>query len=281
VQVSSWARATNAEKSTEVLDVAAHALQIYSKRFGDYPYDHFTVVQGPLSGGAGGAEFSGLAIIAQALYGDIDKELAAMFGPLGMDSSGPVGVLMKQQMDAVKSLLEISVAHETAHQWWAIGVGSDSRRDPWLDESLTNYCAMLYYKDRYGAEKYKQMVDTNLSESYQMSRMMGFADAKVGGSTDQFSGDLQYGAVVYGKGALFYQALNQLMGDDKFDNALQKYFSLYNGKMANDADLIQTFKNIDPTQSDKIEDLYQHWIWQLHGDADIGALSISDLLGAK
>jgi hypothetical protein len=279
VHIASWARATNEAKSADVLDVAANALQIYSKRFGDYPYDHFTVVQGPLSGGAGGAEFSGLAIIAQALYGDIDKELAAMFGPLGMDNSGSVGVLMKQQLDAVKSLLETSVAHETGHQWWAIGVGSDARHDPWLDESLTNYCAMLYYKDRYGVEKYKQMVNTNLSESYQMARMLGFADAKVGGSTEQFGSDLQYGAVVYGKGALFYQALDQLMGDDKFDAALQKYFSLYRGKMATDSDLIQTFKAADPTQSGKIEDLYQHWIWQLQGDADIGTLSISDLLG--
>jgi hypothetical protein len=281
VQVSSWARATNTEKLTEVLDVGAHALQIYSKRFGDYPYDHFTVVQGPLSGGAGGAEFSGLAIIAQALYGDIDKELAAMFGSLGVSSSRPVGLLMKQQIDSVKSLLETSVAHETAHQWWSIGVGSDARRDPWLDESLTNYCAMLYYKDRYGAEKEAQMVNTNLSQSYQMARMLGFPDAKVGGAANQFGGDLQYGAVVYGKGALFYQALDELMGDDKFDDALQKYFSLYRGKMATDNDLIQTFKTADPAQSDKIEDLYQHWIWQLHGDADIGALSITDLLGAE
>jgi len=279
VQVSSWSRATNAAKSAEVLDFAAHALQIYSKHFGDYPYDYFTVVQGPLSGGAGGAEFSGLAIIAQALYGDIDKELASMFGPLGMSNSGPVGILMQQQMDAVKSLLETSVAHETGHQWWSIGVGSDARHDPWLDESLTNYCAMLYYKDRYGAEKYTRMVDTNLSQSYQMARLLGFADARVGGGTDQFSGDMQYGAVVYGKGALFYQALNTLMGDDKFDNALQKYFSLYRGKMATDNDLIEIFKTADPAQSDKIENLYQHWIWQLHGDADIGALSISDLLG--
>lgn len=279
VHVASWARATNAAKSAEVLDVAAHALQIYSKRFGDYPYDHFTVVQGPLSGGAGGAEFSGLAIIAQALYGDIDKELSSMFGSAGMSSSAPVGLLMKQQLDAVKSLLETSVAHETGHQWWSISVGSDARRDPWLDESLTNYCAMLYYKDRYGAEKYAQMVNTNLSQSYQMARMLGFPDAKVDGSTDQFEGDLQYGAVVYGKGALYYQALNQLIGDEKFNAALQKYFSVYRGKMATDSDLIQIFKNADPAQSGKIDDLYQHWIWQLHGDADIGVLSITDLLG--
>jgi hypothetical protein len=279
VQISSWARATNTAKSAEVLDAATHALQIYSKRFGDYPYDHFTVVQGPLSGGAGGAEFSGLAIIAQALYGDIDKELASMFGPLGMSNSGSVGLLMKQQLDAVKSLLETSVAHETGHQWWSIGVGSDARRDPWLDESLTNYCAMLYYKDRYGAEKEAQMINTNLSQSYQMARMLGFPDAKVSGATDQFGGDLQYGAVVYGKGALFYQALDNLIGDAKFDAALQKYFSLYRGKMATDDDLIQTFKTADPAQSDQIDDLYQHWVLQLHGDADIGALSISDLLG--
>jgi len=281
VHVASWARATNAAKSAEVLDIAAHALQIYSKRFGDYPYDYFTVVQGPLSSGAGGAEFSGLAIIAQALYGDIDREMASMFGSAGMGSPASVGLLMKQQLDAVKSLLETSVAHETGHQWWSIGVSSDARRDPWLDESLTNYCAMLYYKDRYGAEKYTQMVNTNLSQSYQMARMLGFPDAKVGGATDQFDSDLQYGAVVYGKGALYYQALNQLMGDDKFDAALQKYFSLYHGKMASDADLIQIFKTVDPEQSGKIGNLYQHWIWQLHGDEDIGMLSISDLLGGQ
>lgn len=281
VRVSSWARAKDDAKSAQALDVAAHALQIYSQRFGDYPYSHFTVVQGPINGGAGGAEFSGLAMMAQALYADIAQELSGMLGALGQGAaaSGTEGVLMKQQLNSLDSLFEASVAHETAHQWWAISVGSDARLDPWLDESLTNYCSMLYYKDRYGEERYAQAVETNLTQSYQMARFMGIADAKVGDSTDQFEDDLQYGAVIYGKGALFYQALNNLLGDEKFNGALQEYFSTYRGKMATDADLVQTFKNASPAQSQEIEALYQHWIWQLHGDADLGVFSLTGLLG--
>jgi len=278
VAVSSWARRSNEEKAAQVLDVAVNALQIYSKRFGAYPWDHFTVVQSSLSGGAGGAEFSGLAMMAQALYADLDQELEKQLGPLDVQN-GSLGVLAKQQMDSLKSLLETSVAHETAHQWWAIGVGSDVRRAPWLDESLTNYCAMLYYKDRYGAAQYAKMVQINLTQPYQMARLLGSPDVAVAEAVDQFQNDLQYGAIVYGKGALYYQALQQLVGDAAFDSALQKYFSQYRGKMATDADLLQAFSSTDAAQAEAIKALHQHWIQEQHGDADIGTLSFGDLLG--
>lgn len=48
--------------------------------------------------------------------------------------------------------LELTVAHEVAHQWWYAMVGSDSYYQPWQDESLCEYAVMDYVGQWYGAQ---------------------------------------------------------------------------------------------------------------------------------
>ncbi len=68
VTVRSWFLAKERKAGERVLDVATHALQIYEKRFGPYPYADFDVVESALVGGAGGVEFAGLVTVASMLY---------------------------------------------------------------------------------------------------------------------------------------------------------------------------------------------------------------------
>jgi aminopeptidase N len=294
-------------KADEVLSIAANALQIYSKRFGPYPYNSFKVVEGPMRGGAGGMEFSGMVSIASFLFDDMDKQMQELGASLGVGdiektmaqlfpeqaaengagaNANPatemLGGLLGGQKAILDSLLEQTIAHETAHQWWAMAVGSDAQRAPWVDESLTNYSTVVYFGDRYGQEKAAQMMDLHLKGTYSTGRMMGGADAPVNLSTAAYQNNVQYGAVVYGKGALYYDALRKLVGDENFFAALRAYFQKYNGKIAPARGLLAIMKQQAPGKADEIETLFHHWIEETHGDEDIAGGKISgvqDLLG--
>jgi hypothetical protein len=224
------------------------ALQIFSKRFGNYPYPVFKVVEGPMRGGAGGMEYSGMTAIASSLYGDMGKQIEALAGSMGLgnldklfgdelgggaggDNNAPdtaaaggmVQGILGEQKQMLDSIFEATIAHEVAHQWWAISVGSDSQRAPFVDESLTNYSAMLYFEDRYGKQTAQKMSEIHLRTAYSMSRMLGGADAPVALRTAAYANNLQYGAIVYGKGALYYEALRTLVGDEIFFRSLRQY----------------------------------------------------------
>jgi aminopeptidase N len=78
---------------------------------------------------------------------------------------------------------------------------------------------------------------------------------------DSFS-EQDYGAIVYGKGPLFYDALRARLGDDAFFAALQAYLKAHRYGIAYPDDLIAAFEE---TSGQQIEDLYEFWII---GDAE-------------
>jgi len=342
VLIEAFTTKVHASRSAQAIDVAGHALQIYAKRFGPYPYDSFKVVEGPIRGGAGGMEYSGMTTIATMLYGDLIKELGGLadsFGAPGIDAKAlesiigdddgdalaeklatakPVAVnpgtvkpgavkpgagkaakaplmtepaspaadllgsMLGGQKEILESLFEMTIAHEVAHQWWAIGVGSDSQRAPWLDESLTNYSAIVYFQDRYGTARAEKMMDAHLKGAYSTARMLGQKDAPVNLRTSAYDGNMQYGAVVYGKGALFYDALRTTVGDAEFFGGLQKYFTAQNGPLAVPEGLKQAFIASAPGKRAEIAALWKRWILETHGDADITGGppgSLTDMLG--
>jgi hypothetical protein len=69
-----------------VIDVAGQAIQIFSRRFGPYPDSYFKVVEGPVRGGAGGMEFTGLTSVASMLFQDWNKTLGGLAGGQGLGS---------------------------------------------------------------------------------------------------------------------------------------------------------------------------------------------------
>ena len=316
VKVEALARRESAAKIDQTLDVAGHALQIYAKRFGPYQYDNFKVVEAPMKGGAGGMEYSGMTGIASSLYGDMGAQLGGMMSSLSIpgadellkslgddtlnggeapqenaDENNPangtlaaVGGILGQQKEMLDSLLETTVAHEVGHQWWAIGVGSDSQKHPFVDESLTNWSAMLYYEDRYGKARAQQMSNLNLNTSFSMGAMLGGGDKPANLPTAAYNNNLQYGAVIYGKGAIYFEKLRTLVGDDAFFGALREYYARFDEKLAGPGDLKAIVIQKAPAKHAQIEALYTRWIDEAHGKEDIGGgmmggMDLGDLLG--
>jgi len=252
----------DAGQADAVLTYAVDSLRAYSSLFGPYPYPELDVAQAPLVGGAGGVEYPGLITVAMALTAQ----------PSGDD---PLAGLMAAFLKSTQSL-EFVLAHEVAHQWWHALVGSDSNRHPFLDEALANYSTVLYFEKRHGQKAAAQQLQLELSMPYQLYRMMGGPDGRVDRPVKEFSSQLEYAALVYGKGALFFNALRKLMGKTVFLRFLKKYASQFAFRQATPDDLFRMAIAATRKKA-KVKALIRRWMEESHGDADIGMLDLSGL----
>jgi aminopeptidase N len=104
------------------------------------------------------------------------------------------------------------------HQWFYSLVGDDQLDDPWLDESLTQFATLQYYTDLYGAEGADGF---RASLEGRWARVEN-AQISIGLSVAGYTGG-EYGAIVYGRGPLFFVALKAEMGADTFDTFIKDY----------------------------------------------------------
>ena len=160
-----------------------------------------------------GIEFPGLTVI--------DDELFSLTGTVG-------------GMPA-RSVLEATLVHEIAHQWFYNLVGNDQAAEPWLDEAAAQYATMLYYRERYGEDAADAYVDSWWSRWGRVDR----APTPVGLPASAYSAT-EYGAIVYGRGPLFLETLAASMGGRVFEAFLKTYVTRFAWRIATGADFLAT-----------------------------------------
>jgi hypothetical protein len=257
----------------KVLDSAAASLEAYQKLFGRYPFADLDVVEAPLVGGAGGVEFSGLVTVASMLYRPMLSGSA--LGPLMGLFGGP----SRKQMDAMtESMLEFTTAHEVAHQYWPGLVGSDTRVHPFMDESLAQWSAVLYFKQRYGDERAKTEAEREVLANYHTMRLLGMPDGAVDRPVSDFPSELAYAGLVYGKGPFFFRELQRTLGDKAFLAGLADYIAANRFRDAPPSALIDALAKGD--KKDRVNELARHWLVETHGDEDLGKPDMKALLAS-
>jgi len=257
----------HAESGELASDVAVRAFEYYERAFGPYPYAELDVVEAPLFGGAGGVEFPGLVTISSLLYKDSTQ-----------DAKGDPLKALLANSGSFDQLLEFVVAHEVAHQWWNAVVGSNSKKYPFVDEAMANYSAILYFEHTYGREAALRQMAMQMKVNYQLHRLLGGADRPVQAPAAAFKGPLEYSAIVYGKGALYFDHLRDLMGDPAFFAAIKAYYDSYWFRIAAPGDFTKVAKGQAPGKQQQIDALYQRWMLEMHGDEDIGPGTFNALL---
>lgn len=107
-------------------------------------------------------------------------------------------------------------AHEVAHQWWAHQViGGNTRGTTLLTETLSQYSALMVMKKRYGEDKMRRFL------SYELDRyLLGRATENRKELPLAQNEDQAY--IHYRKGSLVMYALQDLIGEDKVNQALQE-----------------------------------------------------------
>jgi aminopeptidase N len=189
--VTSYYRQRDQAAGLAALWHTAAALRAYSLLFSPYPYAELDVVEAPL--GHRGQEYPGLIQIGSDLYRGEREDL------------------------------EYLVAHETAHQWWYNLVGSDPWKHPWLDEALAEYATYDYYRLTHGNDAAEELLQERWQAPHDYVVGQGW-DGAVDRPATAFD-DESYLPLVYGKGALFLDALRQEVGDETYLNVLRTYFA--------------------------------------------------------
>ncbi len=194
-QINSYTFPEYSEGSTLALQIVAKSLEGFNRRLGAFPYSELDIVSIPMQ--ALGMEYPGVIAINIDLY-DPDTVISGL----------PAQVI-----------LESTLAHEVAHQWFYNVVGNDQVDEPWVDEAPTQYATWLYYVDRYGERNAEGFRQSWLGRWDRVER----ADIPIGLPTADYDPQA-YGAIVYGRGPLFIEALAEEMGQETFDTFLRSYY---------------------------------------------------------
>jgi hypothetical protein len=260
VTVRSLFRADHEVIAQRVLNIAGDALRIYAAKFGPLPLKTVTITEVPLVSTLGSAEFAGLGAIASAFYVDFDSPTMRNMPDV-----------IRDQRSSVEDSLEWTVARVVAHQWWGSTVGNDAGREPVLDESLSNWSALLYYREMHGEQQTTNALEEQLRGVYKVYRTFGGDDMEASRSSREYRNSFQYAAIVSTKGALMFEALRQLLGDEKFFAALRDYYSANSLEVADMDDLRGAFIAGAPVEQRRaVSRTFDRWLSSKRGDEDIG-----------
>ena len=229
VTVRSYAPKGLRDGAEMALDVASRAIEDFSARYAPYPYTEFDVVAVPSE--ILGVEYPGMTIITSNIY-NID----GVYG--GTPSSW---------------LMESTVAHEVGHQWFYNLVGDDQLDDPWIDESLTQFATLQYYLDEYGMEGANGF-QASLERRWERVER---ADISIGMPVANYS-SREYGAIVYGRGPLFFVALKDVMGTDAFDQFVRDYTETFSWDIAT-PEALQSLAEENCTC--ELDSIFNEWVY--------------------
>ncbi len=115
IQLRCLAYAKHAYYAEEMLILAEEALAQYSKWFGPYPYDQFTIAESFF--GWNGNESAGLVMIDERVF-DMPK--------------------------LARGYVEYLLSHEICHQWWYNLVGTNGYAETFMDEGPATYFTHKY-----------------------------------------------------------------------------------------------------------------------------------------
>ena len=242
-----------------VLDTAAEAVRVFTARYGALPVASVSVAEAPLVAGLGSAEFANLSVIASAFYVDFDSPAVRNLPEL-----------VREQRASVEDSLEFATAHMLAHQWWGMLVGNSPERAPVLDEALAHWSALVYYRETHGAIRAQAAREDQLRGVYEIYRTFGGEDMPALRPARDFRNSFQYAAIVSAKGALMYDALVKLLGEERVFTALRRYAEANRHEIAELDDLRGAFvAEARVTERRAVTRTFDRWLSERHGDEDV------------
>ncbi len=199
--------------------VGVDAINIFNRIFGKYPYGQYSIVM---------TEF-----------------------PTGMEYPTIVFIGKNYFTSNSKDILETVIVHETAHQWWYGVVGNDQIDEAWLDESFATYSEVIYIGEKYGEKLAKEYYNYYCKNNYEYGKFLITKDEIINKPLDQFKDWDDYGLLVYSKGAMFLNEIEEDFGKEILYDILNKYYNTYKFHNATTEDFIKTCEEVTGTSFDE------------------------------
>jgi len=208
----------------KALEYTKSSLKIFQNVYGKYPYGQLSVVETYFPSGM---EYPTLIYISEEYFRN--KELQSM---------------------------ELVIVHEVGHQWWYGVVGNNQIKDAWLDESLTTYSELVYYREAKG-ESVAQQVHQLRNEATWNNSTNSLKSVGIWKGLHEYRNWLEYGSLVYSKGASMLVELEKLYGRNKVYEILNTYYNKYLFRIAKPEDFINTTNEV--TKGDN-EEFFNNWL---------------------
>lgn len=188
-----YVKAGDEKWADHALNVIGKHVEFYSTKFGRYAFGNKLVIA------------------------ETDEETLETYTGAGIMFVSP---------HALTSGIDEKLAREVAYQWWGQSVGLRSFDDTWLSQGLAEFSTLLYQKENLNEAQFQQTVQAELEKAlaFEQSSSIRNAPKQLDDQTPAFR------SVVYYKGALVFNMLRQIMGDQAFDKMLQDYYAKYSGK---------------------------------------------------
>jgi hypothetical protein len=208
IDVYSYYTPSEKENWKYALQYSKEALRYYSNKVGEYPYSVVHAVQGPSSFG-GGMEYPTITVISPT---NSKKEL------------------------------EVTIVHEIGHNWFYGILGTDERKNPWMDEGMNSFYEETYLLEKYGPS-------SKIPQIFYETKVVAKTDQPIADSSTAFTATNYYLSAYY-KAAEWMRYAEQMVGGANFQNAMQQYFTQWQFRHPQPTDFKRvleeiTHKNLD------------------------------------
>src|SRR5437868_2572375 len=123
----------------------------------------------------------------------------------------------------------------------------------------------------HGEQQTTNALEEQVRGVYKVYRTFGGDDMEASRSSREYRNSFQYAAIVSTKGALMFEALRKLLGDERFFAALRDYYSANSLEVADMDDLRGAFIAGAPVEQRRaVSRTFDRWLSSKRGDEDIG-----------
>ncbi|HEY1465116.1 MAG TPA: M1 family aminopeptidase [Terriglobales bacterium] len=220
-----------------VAESAARAVDFFSTIYGPYPFSSLKITQMP---GYASQGWPGMIFLSTYAFLTDEEKAQIQYTPVE------------------RTMIDMTVAHETAHQWWGDLVSWNSYRDQWLLEALANYSSALLLKEQNPVEfhavldKYR---DDLLVRQEDGGPLMDAGPVTLGVRLSSSKFPAGYEAISYGRGTWLFYMLHSMIkdgtqlggahhapADDLFLQTMHRIRDEYADKTISTRDLIKAFE---------------------------------------
>ncbi len=114
------------------------------------------------------------------------------------------------------------IAHEVGHNWFYGILASNERQHPWMDEGINSFYENKYLGRKYGPQtKEQEIAFRTIAKKH--------TDQPIETTSSAFN-TLNYGLVAYQKTAQWLKTIEEKLGDEKFREMMQQYYSNWSFK---------------------------------------------------
>jgi hypothetical protein len=170
-------------------------------------------------------------------------------GIIGGGMEFPMMTLIGDYHDRTDSALYFVVAHELAHMWVPMMVGTDERRYAWMDEGTTTF------NENQARREFFPSVDHEKDdrEAYLAAARAGLEGEIMRWSDFHYPGPA-YGVASYPKPSTLLTTLRELLGPDEFTRAFHEYLRRWRYRHPKPWDFFNTFNDVTGKDLD--------WFWR-------------------